>query len=316
MSDERGNGHDPSPPGDLPPASPPPVSDLRLIKLPPGSLPEPWEAVLAAAAIQYKLQPLDGRWGMIVHASDVERAVAMLREVEAERPDVPERLEEPEAFAGTFGGVPLAAVWLAVAIGAGLRGGRSAWFDAGSADAARVVAGEWWRAVTALTLHADASHLLNNVLATALLGTALGRVVGPGIATWAMLLAGIAGNAVNAWVHGAHHDSVGASTAVFGAIGTLAGLSAAQVGVRRRMRRGAWVPIAAGLGVLALFGSAGDHTDHGAHLFGFLAGVVVGIVLRLLRTRLPGPRWQTALSVAGMLVFAVAWKVAFAPPGP
>ena len=209
-------------------------------------------------------------------------------------------------FAGTFGGVPLAVVWLAVAILAGLRGARSSWFAAGSADATRVLGGEWWRVLTALTLHADGSHLLNNVLATTFLGTALGRVMGPGVASVAMVLTGATGNFVNAWMHGAHHDSVGASTAVFGAVGTLAGLSAAQVHGLRSARRGAWLPIAAGLALLALFGTA-ERSDHGAHLFGFLAGIVVGAGLGLVRPWLPGPRWQPLLTAAAVGAIAAAW---------
>ena len=288
-----------------------PAPDMRVIHLPLGSPPEPWEAVLAAAAIPYKAQMRDGRWGLVVQGADAEHALNLLRAVEAEQRTEPERLEEPSIFAGTLGGVPLAAVWLAVAILAGLRGGRSLWFDAGSADAALVLSGQWWRVLTALTLHADASHLLNNVLATALLGSALGRVVGPGVATVAMVLTGGAGNYLNAWVHGLHHDSVGASTAVFGVVGTLAGLSAVSRHGRRPARRGAWLPIAAGLGLLALFGT-GDHTDHGAHLFGFLAGIVVGCGLGWLRPWLPGRGWQPPLTALGVLSVAAAWWVAWA----
>ena len=283
--------------------SPPTV---RVIQLPLGSPPEPWEAVLGAAAIPYQARMLDGRWGLVVQETDADRALSLLRAVEAEQRDQPERLEEPSVFAGTLGGMPLAAVWLTVAIAAGLRGSRSLWFEAGSADAIRVLGGEWWRVLTALTLHADGSHLLNNVLATAFLGTALGRVIGPGVASLAMVLTGAAGNFVNAWMHGIHHDSVGASTAVFGAVGTLAGLSAAQVHGVRPARRGAWLPIAAGLALLALFGTA-EHTDHGAHLFGFLAGIAVGASLGLLRPWLPGPRWQPLLTAGAVGASAAAW---------
>lgn len=286
---------------------------VREILLPVGSPSEPWEAVLAAASIPYRAEPREQRWALIVRTADAQHALDLLRAVEAERPAVADdgRLPEPSVFAETFGGAPLAAVWLGVAIMAGLRGGRSAWFAAGSSDAARVVAGEWWRAITALTLHADASHLLNNVLATAFLGTALGRVIGPGIASWTLLLTGALGNLINAWVHQTHHDSVGASTAVFGAVGALAGLSAVSVHGQRRARRGAWLPLAAGLGILAMFGT-GDHTDHGAHLFGFLAGIGLGMLLGVVRARLPGRRVQPFLSALAMAVFAVAWVIAFA----
>src|SRR2546430_9329762 len=54
----------------------------------------------------------------------------------------------------------------------------------------RMMAGEWWRAVTALTLHADAPHLLGNALASALLVTAVCQQLGPGVGLWLVLLAG------------------------------------------------------------------------------------------------------------------------------
>src|SRR5205823_3241225 len=43
------------------------------------------------------------------------------------------------------------------------------WFALGSADAARMHGGEWWRALTALTLHADLAHVASNAFAAALL---------------------------------------------------------------------------------------------------------------------------------------------------
>ena len=48
--------------------------------------------------------------------------------------------------------------------------------------------------------------------------------LGPGVGLWLLLLAGAGGNAVTAAVHGSDHVSVGASTAIFGAIGILAAL--------------------------------------------------------------------------------------------
>src|SRR5438132_399884 len=78
-----------------------------------------------------------------------------------------------------------------------------------------------------------------------------GRLLGPGLGTWLVLLAGAGGNALNAWVHVAHHTSIGASTAVFGALGILGGL---QFG-RLRGRRRAWLALAATLALLALVGS-------------------------------------------------------------
>jgi membrane associated rhomboid family serine protease len=79
----------------------------------------------------------------------------------------------------------------------------------------RVMAGEWWRAVTALTLHADAPHVGGNAVAIGVLMTAVCWHLGPGLGAWLLLLAGAAGNLLTAAVHGGGHSSVGASTAVF-----------------------------------------------------------------------------------------------------
>src|SRR5437016_9452621 len=99
----------------------------------------------------------------------------------------------------------------------GPRTRHSAWFARGSAATDRIVAGEWWRTVTALTLHADASHLLGNAAASVVLVGAVSRELGPGLGLWLVLLAGAGGNALTAVAHSAHHASVGASTAIFGA---------------------------------------------------------------------------------------------------
>ena len=38
------------------------------------------------------------------------------------------------------------------------------WFERGSADADRILLGELWRTVTALTLHANLAHALSNAI--------------------------------------------------------------------------------------------------------------------------------------------------------
>src|SRR5262249_61517564 len=95
----------------------------------------------------------------------------------------------------------------------GPRESASAAFHAGSADSERIVAGEPWRTVTALTLHADLSHLVANVTAGALLATAVCRIVGGGLGAALIVLAGAAGNGLNPLLPGPPHRSIGASTA-------------------------------------------------------------------------------------------------------
>ena len=63
------------------------------------------------------------------------------------------------------------------------------------ADADRILRGEWFRVVTALSLHADLSHALGNAIVGGLLLSALGRRIGTAAAAWITLLSGAAGNA-------------------------------------------------------------------------------------------------------------------------
>jgi len=200
-----------------------------------------WAVVLAASNIPHRVRRrLDG-WALIVSASDGVAALETLDAYDRENAgDSPRRRDAvspspPLSLVGVY----VALVLIGFFAITGSRADDSEWFQRGSADATRMMAGEWWRAVTALTLHADATHLLGNALASALLVTAVCQELGSGVGLWLLLLAGAGGNAITATVHRAGHVSVGASTAMFGAIGVLAGLrivAAGRVALRRRPR--------------------------------------------------------------------------------
>ncbi|HET7340779.1 MAG TPA: rhomboid family intramembrane serine protease, partial [Methylomirabilota bacterium] len=168
---------------------------------------------------------------------------------------------------------------------------------------------EWWRALTALTLHADGVHVLGNAVGLALLLTAACLDLGSGVALCLVLLAGVAGNALTALVHRAGHVSVGASTALFGAIGLLAAvrvLAPRRVGLRATRP---WVVAGAVLVLLALLGTA-PNADLLAHLFGLLAGAALGAVGALtLRWRVPAAVQWLLVAAAGAAV-AGAWRLA------
>jgi rhomboid protease GluP len=184
------------------------------------------------------------------------------------------------------------------------------WFEIGRAHAGRILNGEWWRLVTALTLHSDWLHLFSNLTIGGLFIVWLCRDLGSGPA-WSLLLgSGILGNLANAFIQPPDHSSVGASTVVFGAVGILASLNA----VRSRLsgRKHPLLPIAAALALLALLGTEGKNTDLGAHLFGFLFGVILGSVAEHLvegRGR-PGPGLNALLSLIAAVVVGAAWWAA------
>lgn len=180
------------------------------------------------------------------------------------------------------------------------------WTALGMANAAKIMDGQWWRTVTALTLHANGLHLLGNLAIGGVLVVGLCRELGSGLA-WSLLLgAGILGNLVNAWLQPPTHSSVGASTAVFGAVGILCAIAIVRNRLHPRRR---WaLPFAAALALLALLGTEGKQTDLGAHLFGCIFGMVLGLVAASLveQRGLPGRRLNTllALTCAGAVVLA------------
>jgi rhomboid protease GluP len=184
------------------------------------------------------------------------------------------------------------------------------WRPQGSADAQRILAGELWRTVTALTLHANLVHVLANAVGAAIFLTAVCRALGAGLGCALVLLTGVAGNLLNAFWQGPLHVSVGASTAVFGAVGMLGGL-----GVVRRRRKGlrgryAWVPVAAGLALVGMLGTAGERTDLWAHLFGFLIGAGLGLAAAFTWPRPPVPRIQWALGASALALVVLSWFLA------
>jgi membrane associated rhomboid family serine protease len=156
----------------------------------------------------------------------------------------------------------------------------SEWFARGTASTDRILHGEIWRTVTALTLHADTLHVLGNALTGSIFLSAVNRRLGDGRGPLVVLLSGALGNYVNAVWHRTGHLSIGASTAVFAAVGVLA---ATQLAVDRSDGTGKkpWLerlaPVVGGLALLGMLG-ASPHSDLLAHLFGLGAGLVVGVM--------------------------------------
>ena len=271
-----------------------------------------WALVLASAGIGHELRETLGRFQLIVEAGDGAAAGRALDEFDAEaRADA---VVEPPGMAEAKSvlGLGIVVVLLAFYLVAGPREALapSRWFEVGSASAERILHGQWWRAVTAMTLHADLLNLFGNAVASLIFVTAVGRWLGPGLGSAAILCAGTAGNLLTAVAHRTGHVSVGASTATFAALGIMAGLGVVRRYRQLPQRRRAWVPIGAGLGLFAMLG-VGEHSDVLAHLFGLAAGCVLGIVAAVAVRRRLGPAAQAALALASGAALAGCWLLAF-----
>ena len=188
-------------------------------------------------------------------------------------------------------------------------------FDVGELDAARVQAGEWWRAWTALTLHLDAPHLAANLGAGIWFGYLAARQMGAGTA-WFITVTGAAlANLLEGLLGPPGHRAVGASTAVFSALGAMSAYSwRERFALPQRWAR-RWGPLVAGVILLGWTGAAGEGTDVDvvAHVGGFAVGALLGATAAL-------PRWQRMLrrvpqwllGAAALASVAIAWLCALA----
>jgi len=275
-----------------------------------------WALVLTSQSIPSRVLPTESGWVIAVAPEDAGRAAASLGLYVHENADDAGVKMPSDTAPRTWVGVPVAVLILAFFALTGPRENGAWWFLAGRADAGRMLDGEWWRAITALTLHADIGHAASNAAAGGLFLTLLGRAVGGGAALLAALAAGILGNLTNVWVRGAPFAGVGASTAVFGAVGALAGARVARPSPKRAAG-GRWLPVAAGIALLALLG-ASETTDVLAHALGFAWGLPAGFAAARLsdwvsrRAGRFGLGWQVAAGLTTAVVVVSAWLVASA----
>lgn len=181
------------------------------------------------------------------------------------------------------------------------------WRAAGVMDAARVSAGEWWRAVTALTLHGDIGHLMANSLFGAVFGLFVGRYLGSGFGWLLVLGGGVLGNLANAAVQSDGFRSLGASTATFAALA----LVGTYVWRRGYLRGTSWrrrfAPVFGAIALLAYTGFGGENTDVVAHVTGFLAGSLLGVAAAAIDLRRLGSSGQWLCGAAALVLVTAAW---------
>jgi rhomboid protease GluP len=153
--------------------------------------------------------------------------------------------------------------------------------EAGIFDGVAVAAGEWWRVVTAIMLHADSKHLASNcAIGVVLLGLTMG-FYGAGIGLSAAFIAGIGGNLIALGVYGESHRGLGASGMVLGSLGLLGAQWFVLSRKDLRARKIIFGGIAGAVCLFVLFGVS-PGTDVVAHAGGFFSGIVLGVALAFL----------------------------------
>jgi rhomboid protease GluP len=259
---------------------------------------------------------------LLVDLNEAVAASEHLRKYEIERLNKPPRPPPPpklypQAWVGSV-------IYALVVIGVSFAISNGLWrldaFDVGELDAGLVQKGQWWRVWTALTLHLDGPHLAANTVAGVWFGYLAARLMGAGNA-WLLVVVGAGlANWIEAFFGPAAHRSVGASTAVFTALGLLSAYSwRTRLAFPQRWAL-RWGPLIAGIVLLSWTGTGGQSLDQPventggqavdvlAHALGFAVGMLAGAVAALkavFRLLNRVPQWVAGLLALVPLV--VSW---------
>ncbi|ANO52266.1 hypothetical protein BA177_14680 [Woeseia oceani] len=268
--------------------------------------------VLTSLSIAHEIVEAAGLWQLLVAETDLHRARHELWLYEQENKPTRRRpsatvVSNHNPWPGVAGYIVTVCVvaWLA---GNGAFGHN--WLEAGRVDGALIRDGEWWRVITALTLHKDVGHLLGNLGFGGLFGLLAARVIGSGVTWLTVTVAAATANALNTIMLIPSHRSIGASTAVFAALGLVAGF----VWRGRLMAQDRWPyrlgPIIGGIALLAYTGTGDESTDIGAHLGGFVCGFAGGFLLTRAAAVFERASVQWLCGAAAPLLVVVAWWLA------
>ena len=273
--------------------------------------------VISAMGHASRIEPAEeGGFDLMVYEWNLEAVVSELERFEIEKSEAA-AAREPERQAPREK-IPVVSLFVAGWVMSGFFLAQNlspVWEPRGIASSQAIIGkAEWWRALTALTLHHDFSHFAANLAAGLLFARFLLPQLGTGWSWLLILSSGFLGNLLNAWTYrGESHLSLGASTAVFGALAILSACQALDVlRSSRAFRR--WeliLPVGAGLALLAFLGTGDERTDLTAHCWGFLCGAALGALATWFQLKeRTSPLAQRCLSTVAIALPLLAWSLA------
>ena len=188
----------------------------------------------------------------------------------------------------------------------------------GALFAPEVAHGEWWRLFTATFLHVNAVHLAVNMVALAMVGPVVERLVGIRAFLAFYLASGLVGAAASLWVHPLT-TSAGASGSIIGLYGVLLvmmferrrtpplTLDEQAPFVSRPLLHGHLQSAVSLIAPTLLFGWFDPRADNAAHIGGFVAGCLFGWAGgRRIEWRVPTVRVAAAAAAIAIGCCAVA----------
>jgi membrane associated rhomboid family serine protease len=267
-----------------------------------------YRLVLSSSGISHRSKKGKHGWDILVNDTEHEKAINTIEQYLKENRDF-HPTDEPlcHEYRKTFTGLWVSAILLASHVAITTGNDSEVFVRTYGSSAFHILRGELYRSVTSLMIHANAMHLAGNMLGIAIFGTAVCTITGWGVGWFMILATGVSGNLINAFLYKTGHLSIGASTAVFGAVGILA---AHQFFKKFRLpgrRMKAWLPLGAGLAILSMLGSGGERTDLTAHLFGFMAGLILGAFYGVLVKRPAARAYQICFLLIALSVLVMSW---------
>jgi len=143
-----------------------------------------------------------------------------------------------------------------------------------------LVQGEWYRLLTSLFLHSGAMHIVMNMLSLYIVGTVVERLFNASSYLGIYFIAAFFGSFVSMYVHPIGW-AVGASGAIFGIFGALAGFAWVH---RKRMQK-EFMEFMRSFGLILVInfviGIVFPSIDMSAHIGGLIAGIVGGLLVAL-----------------------------------
>ena len=158
-----------------------------------------------------------------------------------------------------------------------------------------VLDGEWWRLLSAMFLHGGMTHLLMNMFSLYLIGRGVEQYFNTIGYLSIYLFSGLLGGLVSLYMHPAS-VGVGASGAIFGIFGAMAGFFLAHREKIEAHTKAFMKEFAIIIGVNLVLGFSIPSVDVSAHIGGLVIGFIGGYVVS------KNPKWVWVYSVAMILL--------------